>query len=90
MHVALNSRQDRPINELKVTLCSQCHPYFTGAQKFVDTAGRIEKFQKRYEKGAEKQATADAQSAAATATKAKAIGKATGKTTSKATAKKKK
>lgn len=41
------------VGELKVTLCSQCHPYFTGAHKFVDTAGRIEKFQKRYEKGAQ-------------------------------------
>jgi len=36
--------------ELKVTLCSQCHPFFTGAQKFVDTAGRIEKFEKRFKK----------------------------------------
>lgn len=34
--------------EIKVTLCSACHPFFTGQQKFVDTAGRIEKFQKRY------------------------------------------
>mgnify|MGYP002353109198 CR=1 FL=1 len=33
---------------LKVTLCSSCHPFFTGAQKFVDTAGRIEKFKKKY------------------------------------------
>lgn len=37
-------------SEIKVTLCSGCHPFFTGATKFVDTAGRIEKFQKRYEK----------------------------------------
>lgn len=62
-------------NELKVTLCSQCHPFFTGDQKFVDTAGRIEKFQKRYEKGAEKQASANAQSTAAHSTKAKSAGK---------------
>ena len=34
--------------ELNVTLCSHCHPFYTGAQKFVDTAGRIEKFEKRY------------------------------------------
>ena len=32
------------------TLCSSCHPFFTGQQKFVDTAGRIEKFKKRYAK----------------------------------------
>ena len=31
------------------TLCSHCHPFFTGNQKFVDTAGRIDKFNKRYE-----------------------------------------
>jgi len=36
--------------ELKSTLCSNCHPFYTGAQKFVDTAGRIEKFQKKYQK----------------------------------------
>ena len=51
-------------NELRVTLCSQCHPYFTGAHKFVDTAGRIEKFQKRYEKGAQKEAAKVAKEAA--------------------------
>lgn len=36
--------------ELRVTLCSACHPFFTGTQKFVDTAGRIEKFEKKYKK----------------------------------------
>ena len=36
--------------ELKSTLCSNCHPFYTGAQRFVDTAGRIEKFQKKYQK----------------------------------------
>lgn len=36
--------------ELKSTLCSACHPFYTGQQKFVDTAGRIEKFQKKYDK----------------------------------------
>lgn len=40
--------------ELKITLCSQCHPFYTGAQKFVDTAGRIEKFEKRYQKNNKK------------------------------------
>lgn len=39
--------------ELRVTICSKCHPFFTGAQKFVDTAGRIEKFEKKYKKNAE-------------------------------------
>ena len=34
--------------DIAVTLCSQCHPFYTGAQKFVDTAGQIEKFKKKY------------------------------------------
>jgi large subunit ribosomal protein L31 len=34
--------------DLKVGICASCHPFFTGEQKFVDTAGRIEKFSKRY------------------------------------------
>ena len=33
---------------LHVEICSVCHPFYTGKQKFVDTAGRIEKFQKKY------------------------------------------
>ena len=37
--------------EIKMEICSQCHPFFTGAKKFVDTAGRIESFNKRYAKG---------------------------------------
>jgi large subunit ribosomal protein L31 len=36
--------------EISLDICSNCHPFFTGQQKFVDTAGRIEKFQKRYNK----------------------------------------
>ena len=36
--------------EIRVTICSACHPFYTGAQKFVDTAGRIEKFEKKYSK----------------------------------------
>lgn len=40
--------------ELNVTICSGCHPFFTGEQKFVDTAGRIDKFKKRFEKPAKK------------------------------------
>lgn len=33
--------------DLAVDICSSCHPFFTGQQKFVDRAGRIEKFQRR-------------------------------------------
>lgn len=38
-------------NDIRLTLCNECHPFFTGKQKFVDTAGRIEKFQKRFNLG---------------------------------------
>lgn len=34
--------------EIRVEICSQCHPFYTGKQKFVDSAGRVEKFRKKY------------------------------------------
>jgi large subunit ribosomal protein L31 len=34
--------------ELKVELCSNCHPFFTGERRVLDTAGRVERFKKRY------------------------------------------
>jgi len=34
--------------DLKVEICSNCHPFYTGKQKFLDTAGRIEKFKRKY------------------------------------------
>ncbi len=34
--------------EIKVEICSKCHPFFTGQQKLVDTAGRVEKFRNKY------------------------------------------
>jgi large subunit ribosomal protein L31 len=39
--------------ELRVEICSKCHPFFTGKQKLMDTAGRIDRFQKKYAKKAE-------------------------------------
>lgn len=36
------------LSDISATLCSQCHPFFTGNQKFVDAAGRIDKFNKKY------------------------------------------
>jgi large subunit ribosomal protein L31 len=33
---------------IHVDICSNCHPFFTGKQKFVDSAGRVEKFRKKY------------------------------------------
>ncbi len=35
-------------SELKVEICSQCHPFFTGQQRIVDTAGRVDRFKRRY------------------------------------------
>ncbi len=34
--------------ELTIDICNECHPFFTGSQKIVDTAGRVEKFKKKY------------------------------------------
>ena len=34
--------------EIHVDVCSNCHPFYTGQQRFIDTEGRVEKFQKRY------------------------------------------
>ena len=33
---------------IRVEICSKCHPFYTGKQKLVDTAGRVERFKKRY------------------------------------------
>ena len=43
------TRSTKP--ELKVDICSKCHPFFTGKQKLVDTGGRGDKFKKRYNLG---------------------------------------
>jgi len=42
-------------DDLHVEVCSQCHPFYTGKQKIVDTAGRVERFRQKYarNKGAE-------------------------------------
>jgi large subunit ribosomal protein L31 len=36
------------VPKITVEICSACHPFYTGTQKFVDTAGRVEKFQKKF------------------------------------------
>jgi large subunit ribosomal protein L31 len=40
------TRSTKP--EMHVELCNQCHPFYTGKQKLVDTGGRVERFQKKY------------------------------------------
>ncbi len=69
------------LKEIRVELCNKCHPFYTGKQKFVDTARRVEKFQER----------ADKKAAAATARKGKKVKKAAvaaKKTSAKKTSKK--
>jgi large subunit ribosomal protein L31 len=51
--------------ELHVEVCSACHPFYTGKQKIVDTAGRVEKFRQRYAKSGSKAAAAGGAAAAA-------------------------
>ena len=38
------------VSELRVELCPECHPFYTGKQKLVDTGGRVERFERRYAK----------------------------------------
>ncbi len=40
--------------QIKVEICSKCHPFFTGERRMVDTAGRVERFRQRYKKAEEK------------------------------------
>lgn len=42
------------VDSMKVEICSKCHPFFTGKQKLVDSAGRIEKFNRKYRRTATK------------------------------------
>ena len=53
--------------DLRVEICSSCHPFFTGRQKLVDTEGRVDRFQKKFAKARElqalKKAAADAKNA---------------------------
>ncbi|MFP5579066.1 MAG: 50S ribosomal protein L31 [Acidimicrobiia bacterium] len=62
-------------DELRVELCSECHPFYTGKQKLVDTGGRIDRFERRYGRrgkgpAAAERNQADAEDAAAAAAEA--------------------
>lgn len=52
-------------DDLHVEICSECHPFFTGKQKLIDTAGRVDRFNKRYGKKQPEAATAETETAAA-------------------------
>jgi large subunit ribosomal protein L31 len=43
--------------EIRVELCSECHPFYTGRQKLVDSGGRVDRFQRRLQKTEEKKST---------------------------------
>ncbi|MCD6264357.1 MAG: 50S ribosomal protein L31 [Deltaproteobacteria bacterium] len=45
------------VKEIKVEICSQCHPLFTGQQKIVDTKGRVERFRRKYQNVAKNNTT---------------------------------
>jgi large subunit ribosomal protein L31 len=44
----IHTRSTRP--GIRVEICSRCHPFYTGKQKIVDTAGRVERFQRKYKR----------------------------------------
>ncbi len=47
------------IEKIHIEICSQCHPFYTGKQKLVDSAGRVELFHRRYRKAAKKPKTSE-------------------------------
>ena len=58
---AFKTRSTFKGNLVRVEICSNCHPFFTGKQKLIDTAGRVERFQRKYadaKAASEKAATA--------------------------------
>ena len=57
---------------IAVEICSACHPFFTGKMKYVDTTGRVEKFQRKYNWGKKAKEEAAAKEAAKEAAKAEA------------------
>lgn len=44
----VRTRSTKP--EIRVEVCSKCHPFFTGKQRFMDTEGRVERFQRKYKR----------------------------------------
>src|SRR5262245_22066883 len=67
--------------ELRLEICSKCHPFFTGRQKLIDSAGRVERFEKRYKPAAS--AAESAAPAPAASRSARRIGATRGKAAKK-------
>lgn len=80
------TRSTKP--ELHLEICNQCHPFFTGRQKLIDTEGRVERFTKRF--GAQTAEGRKAQATAAKAAKATKAAKTTKATKAPASSKAKK
>jgi large subunit ribosomal protein L31 len=74
---SFKTRSTKP--SIQVEICSACHPFYTGKQKFVDTAGRVEKFQRKYAWTDGKQSAAPAPAAPAGAAPASDKDKKAGK-----------
>ena len=55
---SFTTRSTKPV--INVEICSQCHPFFTGQVKYVDTAGRVERFQRKYNWSQRRQKKAEA------------------------------
>jgi len=55
-------------DDLHVEICSDCHPFFTGKQKLVDTAGRVDRFKRRYARGGQAETVESVESAIAVET----------------------
>jgi|TARA_B100000809_G_C14926101_1_gene455207 large subunit ribosomal protein L31 len=60
------------VEKLVVEICSACHPFYTGQMKYVDSAGRVEKFQKKYNWGKKAEEPAEAEAETEPAAKATA------------------
>ncbi|MCG3179172.1 MAG: 50S ribosomal protein L31 [Phycisphaerae bacterium] len=55
-----NFKTRATVEKMTVDICSACHPFYTGKQKLIDTAGRVEKFQRKYGWGKKQQEAAPA------------------------------
>ena len=54
------------VKDIHIEICSKCHPFFTGKQKLIDTAGRIDKFNRKFKKALDKKKDAEEEPATAT------------------------
>jgi len=62
---SFTTRSTKESGHIVVEVCSQCHPFYTGKQKILDSGGRVARFEKRYGKRAESKQSAEADAAPA-------------------------